>query len=307
MLSSIKRFLQKGKDSTVSSKDLLEQSTTAQTVQNEETVEATETEVNEIYPKLSFHPLLHIEDENRYVYHFLNNELPPLKPNQVSLSAINIEEDAGGALVSAFVRNSLPKSILLQDVVLLLISEDRELLGRKPFNLEELGELPASSSRPWKFYFEREFLLKEELPTTGFQLAFDLSAGVHRLDLDPSWEERLTEEQKDELSNLVSTLPQLGENEVSLYPVSANRDQEGNLLATLLIRNGSKQAVDLQALPLELINENLETIVVGSFTLPPLTILPNTSKPWTFIFPADMIQNPEFTRWTVKIPNQEMV
>lgn len=307
MLSSFKRFLQKGKDSTVSSKDLLQQSTTEQTEQNVETVEASETEMTEIFPKLSFHPLIHIEDENRYVYHFLNNELPPLQPNQVSLSAINIEEDAGGALVSAFVRNSLPKSIHLQDVVLLLISEDKELLAKKAFNLEELGELPACSSRPWRFYFEKEFLLKEELPTSGFQLAFDLSGSVHRLDIDPTWEAKISEEQKEELRNLVSTLPKLGENEVSLHPVSAHIHEDGNLVATLLIRNGSKQAVDLQSLPLELINDNQETIVVGQFTLPPLTILPNTSKPWTFIFPADMVQKSEFTRWTVKIPNQEII
>ena len=301
MLSSIKRFLQKGKDSTVSSSDLLQQTSTEQPEQIEEE------EVQEIHPKISFHPLMYIEDESRYVYQFLNNELPPLKPNQLSLSAIDMEVDEEGATVSAFVRNSLPKSIRLEDAVLLLISEDRELLAKKAFSLEDLGELPACSSRPWRFVFERDYLLKEELPTSGYQLAFDLTRNAHRLDVDPTWEGRLSDEQREELSKLVSTLPKLGENEVSIHPVAANIHEDGNLSTTLLVRNGSKQAVNLEVLPLEVINENGETIARGSFTLPPLTVQPNTSKPWTFIFPADLVQNPTFTRWSVKIPNQEIV
>lgn len=301
MLSSIKRFLQKGKDSTVSSNDLLQQPSTEQAEQVEENEES------EIHPKISFHPLMYIEDESRYVYQFLNNELPPLKPNQLSLSAIDLEVNEEGATVSAFVRNSLPKSVRLQDAVLLLISEENELLAKKAFSLEELGELPACSSRPWRFVFEHEFLLKEDLPTQGFQLAFDLSKNVHRLDLDPTWEGRLSEEQIVELSNLVNTLPKLGENEVSIHPLGANSNEDGTLAATLLVRNGSKQAVNLEVLPLELLNENGETIARGSFTLPPLLIQANTSKPWTFIFPKELVQIPAFDRWSVKIPNQEMV
>ncbi|WP_088041589.1 accessory Sec system S-layer assembly protein [Bacillus sp. EAC] len=301
MFSSIKRFLQKGKDSTVSSNDLLQQASTEETVQTEEV------EVKEVYPKISFHPLMHIEDESRYVYQFLNNELPPLLPNQLSLSAIDIEVDEEGAMVTAFVRNSLEKSVLLEDVVLLLISEERELLARKEFSLEDLGELPACSSRPWRFYFEREFLTKEELPATGFQLAFDLSKNEHKLDLNPEWEEQLTEEQKEELRKLVSTLPKLGPNEISLHAVSARSRDDGNLSATLLIRNGSKQAVNLEQLPLEVIDENGELIARGSFTLPPLTIHPNTSKPWTFIFPESLVENPTFNRFSVRVPNQEIM
>ncbi|WP_430509967.1 accessory Sec system S-layer assembly protein [Gottfriedia solisilvae] len=301
MFSSIKRLLQKGKDSTVSSNDLLHDSSKALPEQTEHEA------VEEIFPKISFHPLMYIEDETRYVYQFLNNELPPLQPNQLSLSAIDIEVDEEGAMVTAFIRNSLAKSILLQDVNLLLLSEERELLARKEFSLEELGELPASSSRPWRFYFERETLLKEELPKSGFQLAFDLTKNEHKLDLEPTWEAQLSDVQKEELAKLVASLPKLGENELSLHSISASLKEDGNLAATLLIRNGSKQAVNLEVLPLELFDENFEIIARGSFTLAPLTILPNTSKPWTFIFPASLVEKQEFTKWSVRIPNQQMI
>lgn len=300
MFSSIKRFLQKGKDTTVSSSELLHDTKPEQPVEEGESVE-------EIYPQISFHPFMYIEDETRYVYQFMNNELPPLQPNQLSLSAIDIEEDEEGISVTAFVRNSLSKSVLLQDVVLLLLNEDRELLTKKEFILDDLGELPASSSRPWRFYFEREFLLTEELPKSGFQLAFDLTKNVHRLDLDPTWDAQLPEEQKEELNQIVASLPKLGQNEVNIHPLNAKVQDDGNLTVTIFLRNGSKQAINIETLPLEVINDNGELVARGSFNLPPLTVGPNSSKPWTFIFPSDLVVNPTFTRFTVRIPNQEVV
>ncbi|PEJ58426.1 MULTISPECIES: accessory Sec system S-layer assembly protein [unclassified Bacillus (in: firmicutes)] len=302
MLSSIKRLLQKGKDSTVSSSDLLQQPSTDQAVQVEEN------ELSDVFPKISFHPLMHIEDERRYVYQFLNNELAPLKPNQLSLSAIELEaNEDGSATVTAFVRNSLEKAVHLEDAILLLISEEGEILGKKGFKLEELGDMPPCSSRPWHFVFEREFLLKEDLPEKGFELAFDLSKTIHRLDIDPTWEGRLTEEQITELSNLVNTLPKLRVNEVSLHALRANYNDDGNLAVNILVRNGSTTAVNLELLPLEMLNEKGEIIAKGLFTLPPLTIQANTSKPWTFIFPQELVEIQAFSQWSIRVPDQEVI
>ncbi|MFB7138196.1 accessory Sec system S-layer assembly protein [Gottfriedia sp. NPDC056225] len=302
MLSSIKRLLQKGKDSTVSSSDLLQQPSTDQAVQVEEN------ELSDVFPKISFHPLMHIEDERRYVYQFLNNELAPLKPNQLSLSAIELEaNEDGSATVTAFVRNSLEKAVHLEDAILLLISEEGEILGKKGFKLEELGDMPPCSSRPWHFVFEREFLLKEDLPEKGFELAFDLSKTIHRLDIDPTWEGRLTEEQVTELSNLVNTLPKLRVNEVSLHALRANYNDDGNLAVNILVRNGSTTAVNLELLPLEMLNEKGEIIAKGLFTLPPLTIQANTSKPWTFIFPQELVEIQAFSQWSIRVPDQEVI
>jgi accessory Sec system S-layer assembly protein len=299
MLSSIKGFLKKGKDTTVSSKDLFQNADEEQVA----TIES-ESDQKEVFPTISFHPYMVIEDEKRYVYQFLNNELPPLKPNQLSLSAIELVKEEDGVNVTAFVRNSVPNSVSLQNVMLLLLNEERELLAKKLFTLEDLGELPACSSRPHTFFFETETLLVEEMPESGFQLLFDLSKSVHRLDLEPMWEEQLSDSQKNELEQLVNSLPQLGENEVSFHTVNAGFQPEGSLAVTLLVRNGAKQSINLEHLPLELVNENNELIASGSFKLPPLTVQPNTSKPWTFIFPAELVRMKEFTQWSVRIPQK---
>ena len=63
----------------------------------------------DVATKLSFHPDWNVPQEQKYVFNFLANDLAPLKPNQLSLSAINIEPAANGSWnVKAFFR-SLPK------------------------------------------------------------------------------------------------------------------------------------------------------------------------------------------------------
>ncbi len=70
-----------GDDYTVDSKDLLG--------------EETETTGKEVKTKLHFPPNANIGQEERYYYQFLNNELPLLKENQISLSGIEVKTEDG--------------------------------------------------------------------------------------------------------------------------------------------------------------------------------------------------------------------
>ncbi|UZN00101.1 SLAP domain-containing protein [Lysinibacillus sp. MHQ-1] len=62
--------------------------------------------------------------EQKYIFNFLANELEPLKPNQLSLSSISIEEArAGKWLVRAFFRSSLPQAIELGEIELFILDK----------------------------------------------------------------------------------------------------------------------------------------------------------------------------------------
>src|SRR3954452_7219611 len=132
------KIAKEGDDDTVDSMELLG--------------EKTETTGREVKTKLHFPPNANIGQEERYYYQFLNNELPLLKENQISLSGIEVKTADGKVLVKAFVRNSLPKAIRFQEPVpLLLLGPDGDHLARQAFDLSVLGELPAESSLPWIF------------------------------------------------------------------------------------------------------------------------------------------------------------
>ncbi|MBU0904287.1 MAG: accessory Sec system S-layer assembly protein [Firmicutes bacterium] len=282
-----------GLDSTVESKELI---INGEDVKSEQTVQTT----------LSYHPEWKVPKEQQYVFSFLSNELPPLKPNQISLSAIDIDlnEVTGEWLVKAFFRSSLNHPVTMDNAELLILDKENHVLASKEFDLSELGELPANSARPWVFSFEQSALKVSDQPEEGWQIAFNVQSLVpHKIDFHESWDVALSAEQKGALEKIVSDLPKLNPHEVNFTGFQIKPQPEGHLAVSLFIRNGNKQHINLEQLPLEIVDAQGDIVARGSFTLDKLEVKANTSKPWTFIFPDQMIvkKNPDFTRWSVKV------
>lgn len=294
LFSFFKKTEKKGTDSTVGSDDFLNISDDAS---DSDSIETT----------LSFHPEWNVPQEQEYVFSFLANELEPLQANQLSLSGIDIDiEEANGSwLVKSFFRSSLNQEITVGEVELLLLDENNETIASKQFDLNELGTIPPKSARPWIFVFEKETLSIDTPPSENWTLAFNIQSMMpHRLELDSAWEEELGEEQKQALANIVEDLPKLKPKEVNFTGFQARVEDNGNLSASIFIRNGHSEQVNLEQLPLEIIDATGEIVAKGSFELQPLSISANTTKPWTFIFPQELVlkENPDFTRWSARVP-----
>lgn len=248
---------------------------------------------------LSFHPLMNVSEEEQYYFQFLNNELTPLKKNQISISGIDLKMDEDKLFVTAFIRNSLSKGIKFEkDVPLLLLGPDGSLLARQTFDFTKLGELPAESSRPWQFTFEKSQLVTEEIPTVDWKLAFELKQ-PHRLDLEESWEKALPQQEKESLEKLVNDLTPPKKGEVNFMGIQARKSENGSFHITLLIRNGHEKNISLQQIPLVVEDAAGDVVAKGGFQLNDLEVKANTSKPWTFIFPKEMVQKeaPDLSKW----------
>ncbi|MCZ8536628.1 accessory Sec system S-layer assembly protein [Paenisporosarcina quisquiliarum] len=293
IFSIFKKTDKTGADSTVESNALLN-------------VDETSDQSEEVSTALSLHPAWDVPKEQQYVFSFLSNELEPLKPNQISLSGIDIERDdhTQAWLVKAFLRTSLATPITLNTAELVLIDQNEKVVAVKEFNLAELGELPATSARPWVFVFEQP-TLKGDLPEEGWRLAFNVQSLVpHKIELDPAWEEALSNEQKDGLKKIVESLPKLHDREVNFSGFQAKVQPDGTLAVSLFIRNGHSQQITLEQLPLEVLDANGKIVAQGAFTIDQLKVNANTSKPWTFLFPKEMVINkdPDMSKWTVRVP-----
>lgn len=294
LFSFFKKTDKVGTDSAIDSKELDKNSNEAGNENNVET-------------KLSFHPDWHVPQEQKYIFNFLANELQPLKPNQLSLAAINIEVDPNSKAwnVKAFVRSSLEKEIQLGEIELLLLDKEDRLVASKSFNFAELGTLPAKSARPWVFTFEKNTLATEEIPEDGWKIAFNLiSLRGHQLDLDDTWKTQLPEDQQEALEKIVKDLPKLGKNEVNFTGLQAKIHDDKSLVTSIFIRNGNNKAINIEQLPLEIVDANGKSVAKGAFRLDPaLTVQPNSTKPWTFIFPEDLVSKEEFdlSRWSARV------
>lgn len=260
----------------------------------------------EVKTALSYHPSWKVPQEQEYVFRFLSNELEALKPNQISLSGIEIDVDPAteGWLVKAFFRSSLDQAIQMEEVELLLLDENEKVIASQQFNLGELGEIPAASARPWIFVFDKENILAEVPPKEGWKLAFNVQSMVpHRLDLAEAWEEGLGEEQKKLLAETVSNLPKLKPKEVNVTGFQIKVEEDGSIAASVFIRNGHSKEINIEQLPLELTDATGELVAKGTFKLEGFSVKANTTKPWTFIYPENLVQkeNADFSRWIIKV------
>jgi accessory Sec system S-layer assembly protein len=258
----------------------------------------------EVETELSLHPTWKLSKEKEYVLRFLQQDLQPLKPNQLSLAGVELETEKQNLIVTAFVRNSLAKAIRLEKAELLLLSSEKEIVARKEFNLSELGEIPAKSSRPWVFKFDAGSRLLPEIPIEDWSLAFNLSSTQsHRLDLDTNWEEMLPETEKQKLQKLVKDLPKPRNKEINIMGLNAKFLDNGNLTVTVLFRNGNYKGINIQQLPLEILDESGSTVAKGGFNLESFEVKANTSKPWTFIFPKELVLLPDadLGKWKARV------
>lgn len=288
-----KKIAKDGDDHTVDSMELLG--------------EQTETTGKEVKTKLNFPPIVEIGQEERYYYQFLNNELPLLKENQISLSGIEIHADGGPVTVKAFLRNSLPKGVQFQQPIpLLLMGPDGDKLARQEFDLTVLGELPPESSTPWVFEFDEKNVFEKEIPQTDWKLAFEIKKpkGPHALDLEESWEKSLADTDKEKLEQLVKTIKPPKPGEVNFMGIQSRLDDAGALHVTLLIRNGSEKNVKLEQLPLNVEDASGELVAKGAFKMEALEVKANTSKPWTFIFPKELVlkEDVDLSKWKAYVP-----
>ncbi|WP_137743516.1 accessory Sec system S-layer assembly protein [Robertmurraya siralis] len=277
-----------GLDSSVSSDELMNE--------KENSVD------EEIHTELFVHPSWKLSNEDSYVLRFLNNELPPLKANQLSISGIELNLAEGGIEATAFVRNSLNKGIRFSDIGLILLDSKNEIIARHNFDLSSIGELPGKSSLPWKFLFPANSIKKSEFSKENWTLAFELKA-KHALDLDPNWESALPQEEKDKLVKLVDSLQPPKDGEVNFMGLQARFNENGDLHVTILIRNGNEKTINLQQIPLKIEDAANELVAQGGFKLENFEVKANTTKPWTFVFPKELVQkdNPDFSNWRASI------
>jgi accessory Sec system S-layer assembly protein len=294
LFSFFKKAEKTGTDSTIGSEEILDGVHES-------------SEGDEVETTLSFHPEWNVPQEQEYVFRFLSNELEPLKPNQISLSGIDIDiEEANGSwLVKAFFRSSLDQKISVGSVELLLLDENDKTLASQEFDLNELGEIPARSARPWVFVFTKDNVFVEQPPADNWKLAFNVQSMVpHKLELEQAWEDGLTPEQKEGLAKVVEGLPKLKPREVNISGFQVKKQEDGSIAASVFIRNGHSKQINIEKLPLELIDAAGDLIARGSFSLAPLPVKANTSKPWTFIYPKELIQKeePDLSRWIVRVP-----
>ncbi|MRX72161.1 accessory Sec system S-layer assembly protein [Bacillus lacus] len=254
---------------------------------------------------LSLHPQWELSKQEEYVYQFHHQQLLPMKENQINITGIKLESFEDFFSVTAFVRSTVSEPLKFEMLQLLLLDAEENIVARESFDMYQFGDLPANSSRPWKFFFPASSIEEgKKVPEEGWVLAFELKKKQeHKLDLG---ENAFSEEQSRNLQALMEKMPPVKQNEVNFIGLNAGLAPSKELHVTLLIRNGSLNDVQLEQLPLMVTDAANDVVAQGVFQLKDFTVKANTSKPWSFVFPTALLrkEEPDLSSWRVT-PLQE--
>lgn len=262
--------------------------------------EEKQSESDELETTLSIPESWNLTEEEKYVYAFHNSQSPKMKPNQLAIYGMELIENENDDTIriTGLIRSTIPQTISFEDIAIVLRNEKEEVIAYKRFDLSKLGDLPPNSARPWDFHYNKSDFIKPiaTLPKE-WSLAFRIET-EHRLDIDPSWEDILSENQKKQLEQLIEQIEDVRD-EVKFTGFSAYHEENGNLIVSVLIRNGYDRDISIEQLPLAVRDGSGEEVARGAFKLDNLTVKANTSKPWTFTFPKSLVlkDDIDLSRW----------
>ncbi|MFY0543136.1 accessory Sec system S-layer assembly protein [Brevibacillus sp. H7] len=121
------------------------------------------------------------------------------------------------------------------------------------------------------------------------------------LSLHPSWEAKLSSQERYALSFMAQELPPLAEGNLSIAGISLTPHEEG-VEVTALLRNGTNRPIRLNTMTLLILFGDQQLFTRQSFDLSQIgEIPPYSARPWTFVFNREhfLQVNVLLTNWKV--------
>ncbi|WP_408008706.1 SLAP domain-containing protein [Pseudalkalibacillus sp. A8] len=122
-----------------------------------------------------------------------------------------------------------------------------------------------------------------------------------RLIFEPSWEKAIAKQDRIRIEQLHEKSP-IRHGELTWLPIRAAMNHQGSLLAMVLIQNGEEETFKAERIFLNYYENKRGMVASSRFDSPQVVVLPDTSMPWTFVFPKTSLhQRPLLMHWEVKL------
>lgn len=254
-----------------------------------------------------------IPTQEKYIFQFYHQQLEDLEANQLHVHGVKLYTVDSGIVVTAIIRHSLPKKLRLDQVVLVVKDTEGKEIAKKQFDMQLFGELEPCTARPWNFLFEMEDLVVpyEEIKNEmEFEMAFEYYEKVVKefeLYLDENWSNGLSEDQKDYVHTLVSTLEPLKENEISIVGFHFHESVDA-VNIYIIIRNSFSQGLTIENLPIQLFDAVGDMVCKLGFPIGEFEIASKQARPISLSFSKEvfMKENPDFSSWKIEMIPQTL-
>ncbi|EDS77410.1 putative conserved protein [Clostridium botulinum C str. Eklund] len=230
--------------------------------------------------------------------------LPVIKEGEVDVNTDFFFDLGDRYEASIFIRNGLSRAVNLEKIPFIVLGKNNEELGRKIFNLREVGEIPTRSVRPWKIYFQKDELNIEENDLKDLKIVFDSrlkAAGVVNVKYE-NLPGGISTQKRENYQKFLENLPLLREGQVTMTAYDVYTTDDDAIAVELVVRNGRHNGVDIKRVPLSIYDKDNKLVASGTFYLEDVSINPISAKIYLFTFSKDELlrEDFDFKNWTVQ-------
>ncbi|GAA0726880.1 SLAP domain-containing protein [Clostridium malenominatum] len=241
--------------------------------------------------------------QKNYLEEEMNEVIPEIEDGQVNITGVYIFDEGDKFEAKIYIVNGLSRAINFEKAPLCIVNSKGEELGYEIFDLNEMGDIPPYSARPWKIYFDKKNVVVDEIPQDDWKIVFDsrIKAVTYaNIELE-AIPESLDAKEIATFKEFIATLPKLEQGQVSISVFTITQYQNDDLLMTLIARNGVDEPIKLEKLPITIETYDGRTVVNGAFDLENFEINAGKARILSLIFKKELLLEEEFDLASCKV------
>lgn len=230
-------------------------------------------------------------------------KLPKIEDGQVNLTSEYFVYFEGKIETKVFIRNALPKKINFEEVCLGIQDADGKLITHQKFNLAHLGDIPPYSVRVTKLFFDVDGINLDNIDFESLKIC--LSGGVKAFkSITTEFQElpeNLPSDQVAMLNRYLKDLSRIEVNTVTLSAVDLLENEDGNIMITIIARNGYDKEIKLEEVPVSVFDKDNSKVAGARFKLEDLNVLPKKARIFNLILNKQNIieENYDLSKWRI--------
>lgn len=256
--------------------------------------------------KLSLAPEVEVvmsEVQKDYLEEEMAETIPQMEKGQINISGVYAYKDGDKLEVKFYIVNGLNQEINLGKIPLKIITSAGEEVAYQVFDLKEMGKIPPCAARPGKVYFNKGNVFVDEIKHDDWKLVFDGNIqAVKYADIEfEKFPEDMTEKDKNSFNDFLTKIRKIEKGQFAANVFTMLQYKNGDILLTLVFRNGEDEEVTLEKLPLTLEDENKDVIFSAMYTLEDFKISAQKARILSVVVKKDILLKDEFDLTKAKL------
>jgi SLAP domain-containing protein len=238
-----------------------------------------------------------------YLEEEMKEVIPQIEDGQVNVSGAYVFDEGNRLEVKIYIVNGLSTPINFDKVPFCIVNSKGEQLAYQIFELNEMGDIPPYSARPWKIYFDKKNVFVNEILKDDWKIVFDNKIKAVKyvnLELEQIPAEMEVKE-VNTFKQFLNSLPRLEEGQVSISVFTITQYKNNNLLMTLMVRNAANRAIKLEKLPMTIKTSDGRIVLSGTFDLNDFEVNSHKARILSLVFEKELILDEEFDLSTCSV------